>query len=168
MAHFARLNEDNVVIAVHAINDVDCCDEKGYESEQAGVKFLQNLWGKDTKWVQTSYNSRIRKHYAFVGGSYSLELDAFLPPQPFDSWVLNEETCLWEPPIPYPGGDDAFMDPNHWVWDEENLSWHEVEEGEDIGKYMARVKPVITEVHPTVGDQAMAETGSFGEYTREE
>ena len=69
------------------------------------------------EWIQTSYNGSIRKNYAGIGFTYDTELDAFIPPQPYDSWVLNEETCNWESPVPYP------TDSNQYKWNEETQSW---------------------------------------------
>lgn len=119
MAHFAKLDENNIVTEVIVVANGDLLDEDGNESEQKGVEFCQSLFGKDTKWVQTSYNNNFRSKYAGPGFYYDSEKDIFVPPKPFSSWIYNEETNRWDPPIPIPiGGDDYF-----WVWDEENLRW---------------------------------------------
>ena len=77
-------------------------------------EFIESL---DGEWIQTSYNGLIRKNYAGIGFTYDTELDAFIPPQPYDSWVLNKETCNWEAPVPYPA------DSNEYIWNEETQSW---------------------------------------------
>lgn len=109
MSHFAELDENNIVLRV-LVGDNDAPNE-GYDW------FVENLGGR---WVQTSYNASIRKNFAGIGYSYDEELDAFIPPQPFPSWVLDEETCLWEAPIPYP------EDGGRYTWDEESTDWIEV------------------------------------------
>lgn len=115
MAHFAELSETNEVLRVIVVNDADCQDENGLESETVGIKFCQNLLGG--RWIQTSYNAKIRKHYAYVGGQYVPECDAFVSPQPFPSWTLNMETAEWEAPVPQPDLD------GQWVWDEATQTW---------------------------------------------
>jgi hypothetical protein len=118
MAHFARVNGltmkvDKVIVA---------------EPE-----FIQTLPDYDF-WIQTSYNTHggqhpegrpLRKNYAGMGYTYDLQRDAFIPPKPFDSWVLNEDTCLWDAPVPMP--EDGKI----YTWNEETLSWEEVPEPED-------------------------------------
>ena len=117
MAHFAKLDEDNNVIAVHVVvNDVITID--GQESEQAGIDFLTNLYGHSS-WKQTSYNGSFRKNYAGVGHIYDYARDAFIPPKPFNSWVLNEDTCIWEAPNQYPNDGKAYN------WSELTTSWVE-------------------------------------------
>ena len=115
MAHFAELNENNIVTRVIVVANQECLDEHGTESEAVGVAFCYALLGGT--WKQTSYNGKTRKNYAGIGFTYDSERDAFIPPKPFDSWILNEETCLWDPSVPYPtDGEDYY-------WDEETLSW---------------------------------------------
>lgn len=109
MAHFAELDENNVVLRV-LVTDNDFPNE--------GYDWLIETFGG--KWIQTSYNARIRKNYAGIGYSYNEGLDAFVPPKPFESWILDEETCLWQPPMPYPN------DENTYTWDEENQTWNPV------------------------------------------
>ena len=118
MAHFAQL-ENNIVTKVIVVANQDILNEQGQESEELGIKFCSNLLGGT--WKQTSYNGRIRKNYAGIGYTYDIQKDAFISPKPFPSWVLNEETCLWGSPVPYPTDDKRYN------WDEATLSWVEVE-----------------------------------------
>jgi hypothetical protein len=120
MAHFAQLNEENLVTQVIVVANQDTADQDGVENEAIGIEFCTNLLGG--KWVQTSYNGNIRKNYAGIGYKYDATLDAFIPPQPFASWTLNEETAQWEAPTPYP------EDGKRYTWDEETTSWVEVTE----------------------------------------
>lgn len=116
MAHFAQLNENNIVINVIVIHNNELLDENGNESEAKGIQFCKDHYGQDTVWVQTSYNGNIRKNYAGLNYTYDIGLDAFIPPRPFPSWILNDKTYSWDPPIPIP--NDGF-----YHWDEETLSW---------------------------------------------
>lgn len=118
MAHFAKLNDENIVIAVHVVNNQVILKADGTESELKGKQFLNSLHGT-AKWVQTSYNGTFRKNYAGIGFTYDSEIDAFIAPKPFNSWILNEDTCLWESPIPYPSDGKLY------VWNEEELNWEE-------------------------------------------
>jgi hypothetical protein len=118
MAHFAKLDENNNVLAVHVVNN-DVITIDGNESEQAGIDFLTGLHGH-TLWKQTSYNGNFRKNYAGVGFNYDLGRDAFIPPKPFNSWTLNETTCQWEAPVPYP------TDGKRYAWFEPNQQWIEI------------------------------------------
>lgn len=115
MAHFAEISTTNDVIQVIVVADQDCQDENGVEQESIGIEFCQRLLGGI--WLQTSYNGRIRKNYAAVGGKYIPEADAFVSPQPFPSWSINNETGQWEPPIPQPDLD------GQWIWDEATQTW---------------------------------------------
>ena len=119
MAHFVRL-ENGVVVQGIVVSDKDTADEHGVEKEDIGIAFCSNLLGGT--WKQTSYNARIRKNYAGIGYTYDETLDAFVPPKPFASWILNEETAQWEAPTPYP--DDG----KRYSWDEETTSWVEIVE----------------------------------------
>ena len=123
MAHFAKLGTGNIVTAVHVVsNDVAT-------TEQAGVDFLNDLYKTRDVWKQTSYNTKggvhllgetpFRKNYASIGYTYNQTKDAFIPPKPFDSWILNEDTCLWEAPVAYPS------DGKEYEWDESSTSWVE-------------------------------------------
>lgn len=120
MAHFAQLNEENIVTQVIVVANEDTMDAEGNEVEAIGIDFCTNLLGG--KWVQTSYNANIRKNYAGIGFKYDADLDAFIPPQPYPSWVLNEETAQWQAPVPYP--DDS----KPYIWDEDSGAWVAVPE----------------------------------------
>ena len=120
MAHFAKLDESNNVLEVHVVHNNELLDENGQESEQKGIDFLTSWSGGYTMWKQTSYNGNFRKNYAGIGYTYDSVRDAFIPPKPFNSWILNEDTCLWESPVPYPNDDGRYR------WDEDTVSWVEV------------------------------------------
>jgi len=119
MAHFAQL-DNNVVINIIVVHNNELLDQDGNEIEQKGINFCKSLFGQDTEWIQTSYNGNFRKNYACGGGTYNIELDAFIPPKPYNSWILNKTTCKWESPVPY------LTDGKLYTWDEDNLSWKEV------------------------------------------
>ena len=116
MAHFAKLDENNVVVEVHVINNNELLQD-GVEYEAKGIQFLTDWSGGYTKWKQTSYNNRIRKNYAGIGYTYDSARDAFISPKPFPSWVLNEETCQWGAPVAMP------TDGQSYYWDEATISW---------------------------------------------
>ena len=118
MAHFAQLDENNVVTQVIVVHNNDCLDADGNESEAVGAAFCQSLLGGT--WKQTSYNGNIRKNYAGIGYTYNPSIDAFVPPQPFASWVLNNDTAKWEAPVPMP------TDNKRYSWDEKQQNWVEV------------------------------------------
>ena len=121
MAHFAKLGTGNIVLAVHVVSN------NVATTEQAGVDFLNNLYGSNDVWKQTSYNTRggvhktggtpFRKNYAGIGYTYDQTRDAFIPPKPYNSWILNEQTCNWEAPISYP------TDGQRYIWNEEIQNW---------------------------------------------
>jgi hypothetical protein len=113
MAHFAKLNSENIVEQVVAVHNNDAPDEV------TGIAFLNSLFGAAT-WVQTSYNAKIRKNYAGIGYTYDSTRDAFISPQPFPSWTLVEETCQWLAPTPMP------VDDKRYSWDEATLTWVEI------------------------------------------
>ena len=117
MAHFAQIDEKNNVIQVIVVDNNAIDNLEFPESESLGVEFCQYLFGSETMWKQTSYNGNFRKNYAGIGHTYYENLDGFVPPKPFASWTLNEQTCLWEPPTPHP------KDGNIYRWDEETTSW---------------------------------------------
>jgi len=121
MAHFAELDENNVVKTVLVVNDEYLKDVNGKEVEQLGKLHMEKVHGG--KWVQTSYNNNFRVRYAGIGYTYDEALDAFIPPKPYASWVLNDETCYWEEPIPQPEPEEGFR----YVWNEEELDWDKVE-----------------------------------------
>ena len=117
MAHFAEIGLNNTVLRVIVVNNNDCL-LNGVETESVGVEFCRNLFGGT--WMQTSYNGTIRKNYAGIGYTYDSQRDAFIPPKPFNSWVLNETTCLWDAPIAHPNDDKMY------TWNEETTNWVEV------------------------------------------
>lgn len=126
MAHFAKIDEQGNVLDVIIVSNDDAPDPAPDPSESAGQQFLANL-GISGRWVQTSINTSggvhsqgrtpLRYNYAMIGGTYDEDNDAFIPPQPWPSWILNTQTFLWEPPVPYP--DDG----NSYIWNEKNKSW---------------------------------------------
>jgi lipopolysaccharide biosynthesis glycosyltransferase len=118
MAHFAKLDENNVVIDVHVVHN-DVIVVNGVESEQAGIDFLTNLHGY-ALWKQTSYNGVFRKRMAGIGYTYNLELDAFIPPKEFPSFIFDEINLLYIPPTPMP------TDGKRYSWNEENQEWTEI------------------------------------------
>lgn len=117
MAHFAKLDENNVVTQVIVVANKDCSDANGVEKESIGIAFCERLFGGN--WKQTSYNGNIRKNYAGVGYKYHADIDAFVPPKPYPSWVLNDK-AQWDPPVPMPS--DASME-KRYSWDEATQSW---------------------------------------------
>lgn len=121
MAHFAQLDENNVVTQVIVVHNNELM-ENGVEIEAKGIAFCQSLF-PGTTWRQTSYNGSIRKNYAGIGFTYDAQRDAFIAPQPFPSWLLNETTCQWEAPVPYPTDGKTYR------WDEPTLSWVDVAGG---------------------------------------
>jgi hypothetical protein len=125
MAHFCMLDENNIVTQVIVVANEDTSDANGVEVEEIGVAFCKKLLGADTRWKQTSYNNNVRVRYAGIGYSYNEELDAFIPPKPFDSWILNEETADWESPL---GDAPALTEEeiearSFYRWDEKNGEW---------------------------------------------
>jgi len=124
MAHYAKLGLNSKVIGVLVVDNESITDDAGNEIEQLGVDYLMNLTGYPF-WIQTSYNASIRKNYAGISFRYDEDRDAFIPPKPYTSWILNEETCQWESPTPYPGDED-----NQYMWDEEVQDWTILEEQE--------------------------------------
>jgi hypothetical protein len=120
MAHFAKLDANNIVLEVNVVDNEHLLDANGIEREELGIAFLVQWSGGYPYWKQTSYNGSIRKNYAGIGFTYDAGRDAFIPPQPYPSWVLNETTCRWEPPVPYP------TDGKYYAWDETTTSWVEI------------------------------------------
>jgi len=111
MAHFAKLGVGNIIERVEVVsNDIAT-------NEQAGIDFLNTLYGTRDVWKQTSYNGNIRKNFAGIGYTYDQARDAFIPPQPFNSWTLDEDTCLWESPVAHP--NDGKM----YEWNESTKQW---------------------------------------------
>ena len=124
MAHFAKLNSDNVVVHVSVVDNWNCVDGSGNEVEAIGVAFLQSVHGVEPgiTWKQTSYNGNIRKNYAGIGMTYDAGRDAFISPKPYNSWVLNESTCRWEAPTPMPT-DANVAAGEYYRWDEPTTAW---------------------------------------------
>lgn len=123
MAHFAEIGLNNIVLRVVVVHNNELLDENGVESEVKGVDFCRNLFGGT--WVQTSYNANFRKNYAGEGFTYDSTRDAFIPPKPYPSWLLNEDTCHWNAPVPYPTDVGTPESPKRYVWDEATTSWIE-------------------------------------------
>ena len=125
MAHFAKLGIGNKVLKVEVVsNDVAT-------TEQAGIDFLNNIYKTNDVWVQTSYNTRggvhildgtpFRKNYPGVGYKYDQARNAFIPPKPYNSWILNEDTCLWDSPVAKPTTE--LEDNQYYYWNESILNW---------------------------------------------
>ena len=124
MAHYAKI-ENNIVTQVIVVDNKDTADANGVEKEHIGAAFCERLFGGT--WMQTSYNGNKRKNYAGIGYTYNADLDAFVPPKPFASWVLNEETAQWNAPVPMPEDAGTGEPPKRYQWDEDTVSWKEVE-----------------------------------------
>jgi len=120
MAHFAEIDQNNVVLRVIVVDNRDTSTPDGTEVESIGVAFCQRLFGGN--WVKTSYNGNIRKNYAGIGFTYDSGRDAFIPTKPFASWVLNEDTCLWAAPVAMP------TDGKSYSWNEQTQQWDEIVE----------------------------------------
>ena len=126
MAHFAKLDQNNIVVTVNVVHNNELLID-GVENEQKGINFLNTLFNTSDNWKQTSYNTQggvhklggtpFRKNYAGIGYTYNESKDAFIPPQPYSSWTLNNDTCQWEAPVAYP--DDG----KEYQWNEETTSW---------------------------------------------
>jgi hypothetical protein len=117
MAHFAKLDENNIVRDIVVVHNNVLLDENGIEQEEIGIAFCKSLYGENTNWKQTSYNNNFRGTFAGMGYKYDSLKDMFIPEQPFPSWVFNEETCKWEAPVSRPDNESDCM------WNEETLSW---------------------------------------------
>jgi hypothetical protein len=120
MAHFAEIGLNNTVIRVIVVHNNELLDN-GIESEAKGAEFCRTLFGGT--WLQTSYNGNMRKNYAGVGFTYDAQRDAFIPPKPYPSWVLDEATCRWDAPVPYPTDVGTSEAPKRYSWSEEQQSW---------------------------------------------
>lgn len=131
MATFAKIGLNGKVIEVHSVVNEVIQDANGVEQEKLGIDFLTNLT-KWPIWKQTSYNTKggvhklggtpLRKNHAGIGYKYDEDRDAFIPPKPFDSWTLNEETCIWEAPIDHPNDEQTYS------WNEETQQWNLINE----------------------------------------
>lgn len=117
MAHFAELSSDNIVLRVVVVNNADILDADGNESEEIGIAFCQTLFGAGTRWAQTSYNGKVRARYAGVGYTFDSVRNAFIAPQPYPSWTLDEATTEWVAPVAYPADGGVY------VWDENTVGW---------------------------------------------
>ena len=126
MAHFTQLDANNVVTQVIVVANSDTADANGVEKEYIGSAFCEKLFGGT--WKQTSYNGSIRKNYAGVGYTYNADIDAFVPPKPYASWLLNETTAQWEAPVAMPEDAGTGEPTKMYSWDEATTSW--VEQGE--------------------------------------
>ena len=118
MAHFAQLDENNVVTQVIVVANEELLLD-GLENEDKGIVFCKSLLGEDTRWVQTSYNSTFRKNYAGIGMSYDPVANHFFAPQPYPSWALDAD-AQWQAPTPHP------VDGKGYFWNEATLSWDEL------------------------------------------
>jgi len=127
MASFAKIENNIVITVVSVVNEV-IKDSNGIEQEQLGINFLKTLYNEpNSNWKQTSYNTKggihteggipLRKNHAGIGYTYDTNRDAFISQKPYNSWILNEQTCLWDAPVAYP------QDGNKYTWNEETLSW---------------------------------------------
>ena len=116
MAHFAKL-ENGVVAQVIVVGNKDTASADGTEKEYIGAAFCERLLGGE--WKQTSYNGNIRKNYAGIGYTFDAVRDAFIAPQPYPSWILNEQTCQWKAPVSMPADGKMYS------WDEATLNWIE-------------------------------------------
>ena len=119
MAHFAKLGTGDIVERVEVVsNDIAT-------TEQAGIDFLKDFYNDhNATWIQTSYNHNFRKNFAGIGYYYDKDRDAFIAPKIYESWTLDEDTCLWVPPIEYPS--NAITDGKSYKWNEITKSWDEV------------------------------------------
>jgi len=133
MARFARIDKNNTVQSVHVVDNEHLINEHGNEEEDFGITYLNKIHGVGFTWMQSSYNTRggihygsdgnpddkipLRKNHAGPGFTYDKERDAFIPPQIYDSWTLNEDTCQWEAPKAYPDDDKDYE------WNEDNETW---------------------------------------------
>jgi hypothetical protein len=133
MAHFARVNSENVVIYVTPVSNEMITDENGVEHEEWAFDHLYESIPDSVgdRWIQTSINANFRKHYATVGKIYDESRDAFMAPQPYNSWTLNEETCEWEAPISKPDVEITPTGP-FFEWNEELGDWEDITLRTDI------------------------------------
>jgi len=155
MAHFAQIGLNNIVKNIVVVDESFFKDENGISSEENAIQKLIKNTGHLT-WVQTSYNTRngiyvdqkleeslekqpLRKNFAVIGGTYDPNRDAFIPPKPFESWVLNEDTCDWDPPTPYPDNG------NYYDWDEATQSWVLWKTPEEYALFISTEPPIIDE-----------------------
>ena len=124
MAHYAELDSNNVVKQVIVVSNADTSTAQGEEKESIGIAFCERLLGGT--WVKTSYNATIRKNYAGIGYTYDKDRDAFIPPKPYASWVLDETTCRWNAPVAMPSDAGQGDPPKMYTWNENTTSWDAV------------------------------------------
>jgi hypothetical protein len=117
MAYFAKLGTGNIVETVISIENSVIIDVNGIEQEQLGVDFINKLYNTRDVWKQTSYNRNFRKNFASIGYQYDQQRDAFIPPKPYNSWILNETTYRWKSPVEYP------TDGQEYNWNEQIQNW---------------------------------------------
>ena len=123
MASFAKIGLNNKVIEVLSVHNNELLDSNGVEQENIGIDFLTKLTGWSI-WVQTSYNNNIRKNHAGIGYTYDEERDAFISKKPYNSWILNETTCLWEAPVAMPElTQEQIDDKSYYSWNETTTTW---------------------------------------------
>ena len=123
MASFAKIGLNNKVIEVLSVHNNELKDSNGVEQENIGIDFLTKLTGWSI-WVQTSYNGNFRKNHAGIGYTYDEDRDAFIPKKPFASWILNEDTCLWEAPVARPElTQEQINNKSYYNWNEETTTW---------------------------------------------
>ena len=130
MAHFADLDENNTVTQVIVVHNNELLDADGNESEQKGIDFCVAHFGG--RWVQTSYNGKMRKQYASAGHTYNQSADLFVAPQPFPSWTLDSDYD-WQAPTPLP---DHVPGEFSWTWNEETLAWDAEEINDDPASFV--------------------------------
>ena len=132
MASFAKLNSENIVITVESVVNEVIKDSNGIEQESIGIEFLKNLYNEPNAiWKQTSYNTHgnihslggtpFRKNHAGIGFIYDEIRNAFIPPKPFNSWILNEQTCFWESPVARPTTE--LEENQYYSWNESIINW---------------------------------------------
>jgi hypothetical protein len=150
MAYFAELDDTNTVLRVISISN-DVCGEPTLDfpdTDAAGRAFIANTLKLGGVWKQTSYNGNFRIHFAGTNFTYHADLDAFIPPQPYPSWHLDEETCLWESPVAMPDDD------NNYQWNEDENKWVVVVGGigwtydADLDEFIAPPEPELVEEAP--------------------
>ena len=130
MAHFAKVDDNNIVLNVHVVDNKHLLNAQGVEDENLGITYLNSVHGTGWTWVQTSFHTAggqhdlggtpIRKNFAGIGDTYDEVRDAFIPPKPYPSWILNEDTCQWEAPTAKPFEPGTYYD-----WNEGTTSWDE-------------------------------------------
>lgn len=121
MAHFAELNKNNIVLRVVVVDNANTSDINGNEVEELGILFLKKLYGPTTIWKQASYNGNIRVRYPYSGYSYNKNLDAFISPKPYKSWILNNEDADWISPLgKEPERTEEEIEAgSYYIWDED-------------------------------------------------